>query len=83
MSVIYRTIVVSAPFVNSYASADGIAIEKKYRLEKGFEFTTTLEQENGRWFIENIDTEFWHQSMVDDDSAIPFGRWVPAVACKT
>lgn len=82
MSVIYRTIVVSAPFVNSYASVDGIAIEKKYRLEKGFEFTTTLEQENGRWFIENIDTEFWHQSMVDDDSAIPFGRWVPAVACK-
>ena len=54
MSVTYRTIVVSAPFVNSYESSDSIEIEKKYRLEKGFEFTTTLEQENGRWFIENI-----------------------------
>lgn len=82
MSVIYRTIVVSAPFVNSYDSLDSIEIEKKYRLEKGFEFTTTLEQENGRWFIENIDTEFWYQSMVDEDAPIPFGRWVPAVACK-
>lgn len=69
MSSLY-TIMVTAPFANTYNQIDSIQIDKDYRIKKGFTFESTLKASNGRYFIENC------------DDAKYIGRWVPVVACR-
>lgn len=69
MSSLY-TIMVTAPFANTYNQIDSIQIDKDYRIKKGFTFESTLKVSNGRYFIENC------------DDAKYIGRWVPDIACR-
>jgi len=69
MSNLY-TIMVTAPFANTYTQTDDIKIDMNYRLKKGSIFETTVKAGNGRYFIENC------------DDARFIGRWVADIACK-
>ena len=54
MSSLY-TIMVTAPFANTYNQIDSIQIDKDYRIKKGFVFESTVKASNGRYFIDNCD----------------------------